>query len=279
MYREGENLDNLRGRSARVAPMAINYEVTEESICRICMEPNSRDMPLISPCKCAGSVKYIHEECLKTWLISQEGDIDEGQCELCKTSFLMEFKIGRKCTPKESVKNGWTQILYLPVLTGVMLMLFLVIFLLADRYINVSQGTDNQGYAIALMITCGVSGLVLFILLITTLREICFIMSLEEWHIYSQSFENDSEVCINDKKDHKDETCFYDHNFGTILIIPENLIVKGVKVRTPLISPSLAPLNQRGRIVGYASRGVSPDLNGSASFSVPLRMNTDPLCY
>ena len=66
MYREGENLDNLRGRSARVAPMAINYEVTEESIGRICMEPNSRDMPLISPCKCAGSVKYIHEECLKT---------------------------------------------------------------------------------------------------------------------------------------------------------------------------------------------------------------------
>jgi E3 ubiquitin-protein ligase MARCH1/8 len=28
---------------------------------------------LISPCKCKGSVKFIHEECLKTWILEKQG--------------------------------------------------------------------------------------------------------------------------------------------------------------------------------------------------------------
>lgn len=39
--------------------------------CRICLdEGNEFDEknPLISPCKCAGTMRYIHAECLTTWL-------------------------------------------------------------------------------------------------------------------------------------------------------------------------------------------------------------------
>ena len=92
----------------------------------------------------------------------------------------MEFRIGKKCTPKESVKNGWSPIFYLPILSAVMIMLFLVIYLLANRYINISQGQDQQGYTIALMVTCGISGLVLLLLIVNTLKEICFVLRLEE---------------------------------------------------------------------------------------------------
>ena len=40
-----------------------------EKICRICFE-GSNDMinPLVSLCKCMGTVKYIHFECLKDWI-------------------------------------------------------------------------------------------------------------------------------------------------------------------------------------------------------------------
>ena len=276
MLREGENLENLRGKTSRVAPLNTKVEFNEDNICRICMEADSKDLPLIAPCKCSGTVKFIHEECLKTWIISQEGDIDEAQCELCKTNFLMEFRIGKKCTPKESVKNGWSPIFYLPILSAVMIMLFLVIYLLANRYINISQGQDQQGYTIALMVTCGISGLVLLLLIVNTLKEICFVLRLEEWHIFSQTFENESEEGI---KDNKDETFIQERTFTPVLIIPEHLIVKGVKVRTPVLNPNMSALNQRGRVVGYASRAYSPIMNDSASVSIPMRLNTDPCHY
>lgn len=42
-------------------------------LCRICFaENNTSENPLISVCKCAGSLKYIHLECLRTWLSRKE---------------------------------------------------------------------------------------------------------------------------------------------------------------------------------------------------------------
>ena len=42
----------------------INTPEEEVITCRICLQ--SQDLyELISPCKCAGSVKYVHKECLK----------------------------------------------------------------------------------------------------------------------------------------------------------------------------------------------------------------------
>ena len=48
-----------------------------QSTCRICYGDFSYDEnPLISPCKCKGSMKYIHYKCLKNWLNSKiEDDI------------------------------------------------------------------------------------------------------------------------------------------------------------------------------------------------------------
>ena len=70
--------------------------------CRICYGEESNDEnPLICPCICKGSMKYIHYECLKNWLnskIEEEMSIDNNDkdieyisynredicCELCK---------------------------------------------------------------------------------------------------------------------------------------------------------------------------------------------------
>ena len=40
--------------------------------CRVCfIEDDDENDPLISPCKCTGSVRYIHYDCLKKWLNSK----------------------------------------------------------------------------------------------------------------------------------------------------------------------------------------------------------------
>lgn len=49
-------------------PSIFQYPITEpedEKICRICFEESDTDNPLICPCRCAGTIKYIHEKCLK----------------------------------------------------------------------------------------------------------------------------------------------------------------------------------------------------------------------
>lgn len=40
--------------------------------CRICWEEDGKK---ISPCYCAGSMGYVHEDCLKTWI---EKSLEKG---------------------------------------------------------------------------------------------------------------------------------------------------------------------------------------------------------
>ncbi|XP_056134480.1 E3 ubiquitin-protein ligase MARCH7 isoform X3 [Lampris incognitus] len=61
----------------------------EGDLCRICqMGEESASNPLIEPCRCTGSLQYVHQECIKKWLHSKisSGTSLESitKCELCK---------------------------------------------------------------------------------------------------------------------------------------------------------------------------------------------------
>ncbi|CAK56146.1 unnamed protein product (macronuclear) [Paramecium tetraurelia] len=64
--------------------------------CRICMseEETSR---FIMPCACKGSLQYVHEECLKLWILQKNGinDVfqDRIKCELCSQKFSMKMQL------------------------------------------------------------------------------------------------------------------------------------------------------------------------------------------
>jgi hypothetical protein len=51
--------------------------------CRFCLDSGT---DMISPCKCSGSVKYIHSDCLYRW-VREEGVLIEERlnCSLCKS--------------------------------------------------------------------------------------------------------------------------------------------------------------------------------------------------
>ena len=72
----------------------------KNSVCRICyIEEENKENPLLQPCKCSGSMKFIHLSCLKQWISTRSClKIDETEncsvyiikpveCELCKTKF------------------------------------------------------------------------------------------------------------------------------------------------------------------------------------------------
>ncbi|XP_066972906.1 uncharacterized protein [Macrobrachium rosenbergii] len=60
-----------------------------QDICRICHCEGDAESPLIAPCYCAGSLRYVHQSCLQQWIKSS----DTKSCELCKFNFIMHSKI------------------------------------------------------------------------------------------------------------------------------------------------------------------------------------------
>ena len=68
------------------------------SLCRFCLQSENENEPLISPCKCTGSMKRIHINCLRYWLTSKFEAIGNNQivfliqkdsliCEICKERY------------------------------------------------------------------------------------------------------------------------------------------------------------------------------------------------
>jgi len=80
--------DDEKGRSRKGSNAAL--------LCKICLYEKSEeeDDPLISPCKCTGSVKFVHLKCMQNWIKSklnmeQNNNIitilwKNLNCELCK---------------------------------------------------------------------------------------------------------------------------------------------------------------------------------------------------
>ena len=56
---------------------------------RICHCEGDVEMPLIAPCYCAGSLRYVHQSCLQQWIKSS----DTKCCELCKFNFIMHSRM------------------------------------------------------------------------------------------------------------------------------------------------------------------------------------------
>lgn len=69
---------------SQASTLSNNYD-----ICRICHCEGERDAPLIAPCYCSGSLRYVHQACLQQWIKSS----DIRACELCKFQFVMYSKI------------------------------------------------------------------------------------------------------------------------------------------------------------------------------------------
>ncbi|KAH6946375.1 hypothetical protein HPB50_013199 [Hyalomma asiaticum] len=59
------------------------------AMCRICHDGDEEE-PLVSPCKCSGSIRFVHVSCIEHWLNEMNVDI----CELCGQRFQMAAQPG-----------------------------------------------------------------------------------------------------------------------------------------------------------------------------------------
>ncbi|KAG5437270.1 hypothetical protein PCANB_001063 [Pneumocystis canis] len=57
--------------------------MVDDRLCRVCCGESSEEEPLFYPCKCSGTIKYVHDNCLIKWLQHSR----RKDCELCRTPF------------------------------------------------------------------------------------------------------------------------------------------------------------------------------------------------
>ncbi|KAL6247553.1 hypothetical protein RBB50_005899 [Rhinocladiella similis] len=76
------NLQEAESIPIPVHPQHGPYEDGQD-YCRICRGEATPSQPLFYPCKCSGSIRFVHQECLMEWLAHSQ----KKYCELCKTSF------------------------------------------------------------------------------------------------------------------------------------------------------------------------------------------------
>nr|XP_029522331.1 E3 ubiquitin-protein ligase MARCH7-like isoform X2 [Oncorhynchus nerka] len=81
--------DPERLRKIQESLLLEDSDEEEGDLCRICqMGEESPSNPLIEPCRCTGSLQYVHQDCIKKWLrskISSGTNLDAiTTCELCK---------------------------------------------------------------------------------------------------------------------------------------------------------------------------------------------------
>ncbi|KAI5189390.1 hypothetical protein NEMIN01_0453 [Nematocida minor] len=66
--------------------------------CRICIEPETPDSRLASPCKCLGNMQYVHPTCILEWIHRSKSQV----CNLCKH----KIKLKRVHTDKHPTKRS-----------------------------------------------------------------------------------------------------------------------------------------------------------------------------
>lgn len=233
-------------------------------------------------------MKYIHEECLKTWLVSQEEDLEQGKCELCKTQYKMQFIIKQKCTPGITCEEGLTHCLFIPLLWAVLGLLVLIIYLLTDKYLIDAETDDQIGYTIALVIACGISGCVILLLIVNSFKTACLTKRMEEWHIFTQEYTHEESVEIKEEETSKEDATTIiptsnevntyrngsiDINTETdgplpVFFIPVRSRLSGAIIETPSLQPALSPILKNGRTIAFTPKKSLYSISVSRSSSV-----------
>ena len=138
--KNNSNLETIEGKKERINIIKKSskqksslYSKIEKKnkTCRICyiQEEDPDNNPLVQPCKCDGSLKYIHLQCLSHWINTHSCEKLENNdkcsiylikpivCELCKSKFPDYIKFKNRFFPLINFTHEYNSYLTLESLT------------------------------------------------------------------------------------------------------------------------------------------------------------------
>ncbi|CAD8140026.1 unnamed protein product [Paramecium pentaurelia] len=170
-----------------------NTQIDLNPTCRICLEQDSLDK-LISPCNCDGTIKYIHMDCLKTWLLKIEF---QAQCELCNSFLQCQLTFSNKYVCSRLRQMSISQKLFFFIFP----MLTLILFALGIYFITqiIKKSKDQYAYIFGVFV-CIPAFCMLTYLFITMLIDAIRVKFVKTWTILSQDTRNDTDVSLKPLK-------------------------------------------------------------------------------
>ena len=157
---------NLKNEVSSEEIMKKNEESSLKiPLCRICYDQEKENNSFIHPCRCSGSVKYVHVECMKTWLLSSGEDLNNRACEVCHTTLLMRYRIVSYITCKDICKESAGVCLFVPILLAILGLIIVIIYFLSIKIEAPDSSKDDKIYSLSLIIGCSIAGIVIVIIL------------------------------------------------------------------------------------------------------------------
>jgi hypothetical protein len=142
----------------------------DNNSCRICLDnENLFSNPLISPCLCKGSMKYIHRECLNSWRKSNNKAY--YMCDICK----YEYKFMR--TTIANILRNELVIHIITLFTFIIISSLIGLFI--NRYHNIRLSTISSYFVYNLIMGSMIMGMFGFMTLF-----ISMVINLP-WYVYN----------------------------------------------------------------------------------------------
>ena len=246
----------------------------EEVVCRICFDIESEKNLLINPCKCRGSMRWVHEECLKIWVLASARDIKEAVCDVCKEPLKMEVTLERACSCK-NLKEECFKLMMLPLVICLIGTIFAVIILYLIKGIQSgSLKAEEKTYFSLVIFACILIMFSLIVVCIKTARTAFTELRMKEWHIkcvpaalhLDETFDitHQTEISHRDNHEKMTETLI----INNMIVIPDTARYRGNNIVTPMISQTiLSRLNRNEESLNYFSRS-----NTSRSYANTARV-------
>ena len=180
-----------RGRNVSI--QQLSQRSTTEKFCRFCFETEEsvEKGKLICPCRCDGSLKHIHENCLQTWIVQRGSGRDSqisARCEICSAVYHLEIvrKLALDC--KRAYNEG---LVYLLISLGLAVCIGNVIWVTV-KYLTSSENGENPTLGRVLPIVCPVLAFLFFLPMLVCLKRAFFDSKVVKMkiHNFDPNYEN-----------------------------------------------------------------------------------------
>jgi len=127
----------------------------------------------ISPCICHGTMKYVHESCLKKWIPNHVKKTKKAECEICKTNYKIKFET-KSIYNKKKMCNFIEKIL--TFIGIIFLLIFIFDFIIYSIVVSIIKFNNEEKDRFTLILSLTSIGVILIV--------ISFILRNYKIHVY-----------------------------------------------------------------------------------------------
>lgn len=184
-----------------MSSISNSKQTKEESQCRICYDSSTDNNRLIQACKCEGSIKHVHEDCLKKWIDENKKNLT---CELCSSPFYVHFFFEKKFLPKKyrrllirMVKSMILSVLFC-------ISLYILLYFIINNSFDLSNSRNSVMFYVIMSLFCMIFLSSLLFCYVQNYKKKWWKTELVTWRIYDVSYiDNHQESIVNDNSIHK----------------------------------------------------------------------------